>query len=108
MDDTGLDDASVDLVVSNNVLHELHDPAAAIAEWKRLLKLGRHMAISDFWATRLSRAITGRAHGEEATGPFDVEDLTSLLVRSGLEKVRVIPYHNKLLALGERPARKPG
>lgn len=104
VDSTGLEDASVDLVVSNNLLHEMQDPAAAVAEWKRLLKPGGRMALSDFRSTRLVRLIMSHGHGEKASNLFDVGDLSSLLEQAGLENVEGIPYRNKLLALAEKPA----
>ncbi len=101
---TGLEEGSVDLVVSNNLLHELQDTAAALAEWKRVLKPGGRMVLSDFRSTRLVRFIMSREHGEEASNPMDVEDMASLLEQAGLEKVEVIPCRHKLLALAEKPS----
>lgn len=104
VDATGLDVASVDLVVSNNLLHELREPGAAVAEWCSLLRPGGRMALSDFRATRLARLVMCHEHGEEAGNPLDVEELRSLLERAGLENVKVTPYRSKLLATAGKPA----
>jgi ubiquinone/menaquinone biosynthesis C-methylase UbiE len=104
VDTTGLADAAVEVVVSNNLLHELHDPVAAVTEWERVLKPGGHMALSDFRTTRLTNLLMSHEHGEEANDPFDVEGLRTLLQEAGLENVEVTPYRNKLLALADKPA----
>lgn len=105
VDSTGLAGGSVDLVVSNNLLHELRDPAAAVAEWRRVLKPGGRMVLSDFRSTRLVRLIMSHEHGEEASNPLDVESLSSLLEQAGLGKVEVTSCRHKLLAAAEKPAR---
>lgn len=105
VDSTGLEGDSVDMVVSNNLLHELRDPASAVAEWKRVLKPGGRMVLSDFRSTRLVRFIMSHEHGEEANHALDVETLRALLEQAGLEKVEVSPCRHKLLAMAEKPAR---
>jgi len=105
VDATGLEGATFDYVVSNNVLHELSDPGAAIAEWKRLLKPGGRMALSDFRNTMLTRLLMSHAHRDEnGSGPFDIAGLTALLLRAGLQDVDVRRCRNKLLALARKPA----
>jgi len=94
----------VDLVVSNNLLHELKNPATAVAEWKRLLKPGGRMVLSDFRSTRLVRLIMSHEHGEEASNPLEVEGLSLLLKQAGLDNVEVTPLRHKLLAVAEKPA----
>ncbi len=95
---SGLDDGSVDLVVCNNVLHELSDVDACIAEWARVLKPGGRMLISDFRATRPIKLMMSHRHGEEAHGPFSPEELEALLKKTGLEEVKALPYRNTILA----------
>ncbi|MBC7228770.1 MAG: methyltransferase domain-containing protein [Actinobacteria bacterium] len=104
VDSTGLEKGSVDILVSNNLLHELREPATAVTEWMRLLKPGGRIAISDYRATRLTGLIMRHGHGENAHGPFDTIGLASLLERAGFEEVRVIPCRNKLLALAKKPS----
>ncbi|NPV60886.1 MAG: class I SAM-dependent methyltransferase [Actinobacteria bacterium] len=103
VDATGLEDAVADMVVSNNLLHELRDPHAAVMEWKRVLKPGGRIALSDYRSTRLTRLIMRHGHGAEANDPFDVEGLASLLEEAGFEDVLVVPCRNKLLAQAAKP-----
>ena len=99
---TGLADSLVDLVVSNNLLHELFEPEAAITEWERLLKAGGRMALSDFRDTRLTKLMMRHEHGGGANGPFDTDGLEAVLKKAGLENVDVKPYRSKLLALASK------
>ena len=101
-DASGLEDDSVDLVVCNNVLHELSDPEACITEWARVLKPGGRMALSDFRATQPVRLLMKHRHGEEAHGPFGVEELEVLLRKTGLKEARVAPYQHTLLGQAVR------
>lgn len=106
VDATGLGDAVVDMVISNNLLHELRDPRAAALEWKRVLKPGGRIALSDYRSTRLTRLIMKHGHGAEANHPLDVESLASLLEEAGFEKVLVVPCRNKLLAQAAKPGER--
>ena len=95
---SGLDDASMDLVVCNNVLHELSDAEACVAEWARVLKAGGRMFISDFRATRPLSLMMSHRHGEEAHGPFSLEGMEDLLGKTGLKEVGTVPCRHTLLA----------
>jgi ubiquinone/menaquinone biosynthesis C-methylase UbiE len=97
-DASGLAASSVNLVVCNNVLHELADPGACAEEWARLLKPGGRMALSDFRATRPIRLMMKHRHGEDVHGPFTTEELEALLKKVGLREVKVTPYRHTLLA----------
>jgi ArsR family transcriptional regulator len=46
--DTRLPDGSTDLAIAHQVLHFLSDPARAVAEAARILRLGGHLIIVDF------------------------------------------------------------
>ncbi|HLI92815.1 MAG TPA: class I SAM-dependent methyltransferase, partial [Puia sp.] len=52
---TGLDDSSCDLVFSTLTIAHLADLSAALAEWKRVLKPGGHLIITDYHPTALAR-----------------------------------------------------
>lgn len=99
---SGLESASVDWVVCNNVLHELPDVESCVSEWARVLRPGGRMALSDFRATRPFKLFMSHRHGEEAHGPFSIEDLEALLRQAGLEDVKAVPYRHTLLATATR------
>jgi ubiquinone/menaquinone biosynthesis C-methylase UbiE len=99
---TGLADASVDLIVSHALLHELFAADAAIAEWARLLKPGGTLLLSDVadgWYSFIVRWL----HDRRANGPFAIDTLAGLLVRVGLEDVEVIRDGKMLRASARKP-----
>lgn len=100
--DSRLADASIDIVVSMNLVHELGSPADAMAEWARVLKPGGRMLIVDFRDTPLVRRFMQHGHGGEAHGPFSAEELSGLMSDAGLDDVRVEPRRNVLVASGRK------
>lgn len=106
-DASGLEGASVDLVVSNNVVHELPDPPAAFAEWMRLLKPGGRVVFNDFRDTRLVRLFMSGRH-DDVHGPYREEgEVESRLLEAGFTEVRVARRRHTLLAVGVK-APAPG
>ncbi len=87
---SGLDDASVDLIVSNNVVHELADPREVLAEWIRILKPGGRVVFNDFRSTRLVKLFIS-GHHQDVHGPYEVEEMESLLWQAGFKEVKVAP-----------------
>lgn len=98
---SGLDEASVDLAVSNGVFHELARPEAALAEMLRVLQPGGWVMITDFRDTWIGKRI-GAAHREEAHGPWSVGELETLLARAGLRYVTVRPVRHWVIGVGEK------
>lgn len=73
------DDASFDVVVTRHLVWTLVDPAAAFAEWLRVLKPGGRLLVidGDFvtpnWVSRLQKAVkaAGRRLGFDVAAPED-------------------------------------
>ncbi len=65
--DTGLADASVDLVYSRSVFEHLDDPAAVLREFRRILRPGGRCLVltASHWdyATLIARLVPNRFHG---------------------------------------------
>ena len=68
---SGLANESVDLVVSNHLLHEVSNPEAVLREMHRVLRPNGWAIITDFRATRIAKLIEV-GHSKEAHGPFCV------------------------------------
>ena len=100
--DSGLADASIDIVVSMNLVHELGSPADAMAEWVRVLKPGGRTLVVDFRDTPFVRRFMRHGHDEEAHGPFFAEELSGLMSDAGLDDVKVEPRRNVLVASGRK------
>jgi ubiquinone/menaquinone biosynthesis C-methylase UbiE len=98
---SGLDDASVDLVVSNNVVHEFPDLREVVAEWVRILRPGGRVVFNDFRATRPVKLFMS-GHHHDVHGPYREDELESLLLEAGLRGVRVTPRRHTLLATATR------
>lgn len=98
---SGLGDASVDLVVSNNVVHELADPREVLTEWMRILKPGGRVVFNDFRNTRLVKLFIA-GHHKDVHGPYQIEEMESLLRQAGLQRVEVSPHRHTLLATAVR------
>ncbi len=81
-----LDDASIDIVVANMVLHHTADPAAALQEWTRPLRPGGRLVLTDMDAH--DEAWT-RSEMADVWPGFQRADVASWLRGAGLEAVRV-------------------
>jgi ubiquinone/menaquinone biosynthesis C-methylase UbiE len=101
---SGLDDESVDLVVSSNLFHELSDPEAAAREIFRVLKPGGCVLVKDFRKT-LAWKLLALFHGEHAHGAFDEQELKDLLENAGIEAVSVTSKGAWLTAEGRKEPR---
>ncbi len=93
---SGLEGDSVDIAVSNNVFHELDEPAQALAEQLRVLKSGGHLVFSDFRRTRMVKVIIASHH--EGHGPYEAQEVESLLKEAGFRDVEVKTNRHRLLA----------
>ncbi len=88
-----LADASADLVLVANVFHELSEPAAVLAEVRRVLRPGGRVAVMD-WRK-------GKRSDDEPGPPADhrvpAEDVAAALAGAGLATATVetthFPYH---------------
>jgi ubiquinone/menaquinone biosynthesis C-methylase UbiE len=98
---SGLGNESVDLVMSNNVFHELSSPEGVLAEMLRVLKSDGWVIISDFRDTRISKLIC-RSHREGTHGPFSVNELETLFIKAGLNDVNVGPVKHWVIGVGKK------
>ncbi len=101
------DDASFDTVYAGEIIEHVGDPAAALAEWRRVLKAGGTLIITTPNGARLlARANRARApvHPEHVR-EFDLGELTELLGASGFEVRKVTGIY---LELGLNWYRPPG
>jgi ubiquinone/menaquinone biosynthesis C-methylase UbiE len=100
---TGLDDGSVDLIVSHALLHELFGAEEAIAEWARILKPGGTILLSDVadgWYSFIVRWL----HDRRAHGPFAIDALNDVLTQVGFVDVEVVRAGKLLRASARKPA----
>lgn len=81
-----LEDASVDMVFANMLLHHLSDPALALAQFFRVLKPGGCVVISDI--EEHAHEWVKKEKSDLWLG-FDREELTLWLTESGFSKVKV-------------------
>lgn len=97
----GLKNESIDLIVSNNVFHELLNPEGVLMELLRVLKPNGWMIITDFRDTGFSKLIC-RSHCKLAHGPFSVNELETLLAKVGLNSVKVGSIKNWVIGVGRK------
>lgn len=97
---TGLDEESVDVVVSMNMLHELSDPREVMGEMMRVLKAGGLLVVSDFGDNWVGRLAAGHEH--DAGGPFSTHRMRALLSDAGLRDVRVVSRRYEVLGVGRK------
>jgi ubiquinone/menaquinone biosynthesis C-methylase UbiE len=99
---TGLEDQSVDLVVSNFVLHELSNPETVLREMLRVLKPGGWAIITDFRRDTWIGKRIAAGHSEDAYGPFSIHELETLFAQVGLHNVKVSPVKHLVIGVGEK------
>jgi ubiquinone/menaquinone biosynthesis C-methylase UbiE len=97
----GLENESMDVVMSHSVFHELSSPEAVLAEMLRVLKPSGWVMITDFRDTRISRLIS-RSHREESHGPFSVHELETLFTKADLKNVKVRPVRHWVIGVGQK------
>jgi len=95
---SGLANESVDLVVSNGLLHELSNPEAVLREMHRVLRPNGWVIVTDFRSTRITNLIEA-THSKDAHGPFSVEELEKLFAKVGLSNVRVNPVRHWVIGV---------
>ncbi|MFQ5887446.1 MAG: class I SAM-dependent methyltransferase [Candidatus Hydrothermarchaeales archaeon] len=98
---SGLEDGSVDLAVSGGVFHELSSPETVLTEMARVVKPGGGVIVADFRDTWLGRRFCA-PHGEDAHGPFSVNELEALFARDGLSGVKVSPVRHWVIGVGKK------
>jgi ubiquinone/menaquinone biosynthesis C-methylase UbiE len=99
--DSGLENESMDVVMSHSVFHELSSPEAVLAEMLRILKPSGWVMITEFRDTKISRLIY-RSHREELHGPFSVHELETLFAKVGLKNVKVRPVRHWVIGVGQK------
>ncbi|GAB4330589.1 MAG: hypothetical protein Kow0099_01300 [Candidatus Abyssubacteria bacterium] len=95
---SGLDGGSVDIAVSNTVLHELSDPASALREMARVLKSGGVALVKDFDGDTLKGKMIKMFHHGDADGPFSAAQLEELFRAIGFREVSVTRRKGFLIA----------
>jgi len=97
---TGLNDASVDIAISNNVLHELSSPDMVLSEVKRVLKPGGHVIITDFRDNFMGRIVSH--HGKNSHGPFRISEMESILTKKDFTDLKIRPIRNSLIGIARK------
>jgi ubiquinone/menaquinone biosynthesis C-methylase UbiE len=112
-----LEDASADVVVCRNVLHEFDDAPRAMAEMARVLRPGGRLVLQDFngayprWKLGLMVALVRLAMGRDAahglTRPFmdsfSMDGVVGLLTGAGLRPLETSTKGYRLAVVAERP-----
>lgn len=96
-----IESASIDLVVSNGVFHELSNPEKVLKEMFRVLKPNGRVIVTDFRDTRIGRRI-GAAHSRDAYGPLSVDGLNTLFIKAGLRNITVSAIKHWVIGAGKK------
>jgi len=98
-----INDKSVDLVVSNFVLHEVLSPETVLKEMVRVLKPNGWVMITDFLSNSMFGKLEVALHRTEAHGPFSIKELESLFAKSGLRDIKVSQVKkNWIIGMGKK------
>lgn len=89
-------DGAFDAVVSNSVLHFLPDPPAALTEWRRVLRPGGRLVVTDWCAdgltgraTDLALRIVDGAHRRPHRPALGTRAFARMLMTAGFAAVRI-------------------
>mgnify|MGYP001576223101 FL=1 len=93
--ETGLDDSSIDWVVSGNCMHEMPHPEKILAEVYRVLKPRGAVFIVDFMDWH-------GFHAGEAHGPYSVQQLSELFSEAGFKNVSVEKKRHFVVGIAEK------
>jgi len=93
---TGLDDNSVDRVITTHLLHEVPDKEAAIAEIRRVLRPGGRVIIQDVRASLLGRAAMLLFH-HDSRAALSHHALEALLRHNGFEQIETTLHSMMML-----------
>ena len=99
-----LDDESADVVLMANLLHELPDPEAALAEAARVLRPGGRAVVIDFADTPVMRRRIERGHHESAHGVWEPVALRRAMAAVGLEAPRTATQRLTVICWAPMPA----
>jgi ubiquinone/menaquinone biosynthesis C-methylase UbiE len=99
---SGLPGESVDVVISNAVLHELPNPKAVLKEIARVLKPGGSVMIKDFNKDSLQGKIVSLFHHKDEQGPFTPNELKNCLTEMGLRDIKTIPIKGSFIATARK------
>ncbi len=91
--------AAFDAVVSNSALHFTLDPYATLAEWRRVLRPGGRLVVTD-WCTdgltgralEIGRRVANGARGQPHRPAFGARVLTRMLAEAGFVEHRIERY----------------
>lgn len=97
-----LNDESVDLVVSNFVLHEVSSPEIILMEMIRALKPNGRVIITDFLSNTLLGKLEVVYHSAETHGPFSVNELEVLFAKCGLKDIKVSRIKSWIIGMGKK------
>ncbi len=96
-----LNDKSVDLDVSNFVLHEVSSPKTVLREIIRVLKPNGRVIITDFLKDTWFGKMEAAAHRAEAHGPFSIIELKVLFAKCGLKDVKASQVRSWIIGMGK-------
>ncbi len=92
---TGLENVSVDWIVSGNCMHEISNPKKIWTEMHRVLKPNGAVFVVDFldWHG---------FHGKEAHGPYSVRELTDLFSGAQFRNISVVQKRHFVVGIAEK------
>ncbi|MBF0472514.1 MAG: class I SAM-dependent methyltransferase [Nitrospirae bacterium] len=98
-----LKDKSVNIVVSNFVLHEFTDPNIVFKEIFRVLKPNGFVIILDFLKdSKIAKKIDSRHHHGNAHGTFSVKEVEELYAKFELKNINVNVDKSWYISIGQK------